>query len=340
MKHRLRLALPPLAQLTPQSEVAFALFDRRGRLLRSGEQSVDRLVETVPVQYVQAILHPDDAIVLTVELPSLPTARLDAAVQSRIEPLVLSELADLCIAHGPRTPDGRIQVAWTSRRPLLEAWRVLHESGLEIKAFTPLELALPPGDPHPGQPLQLPVDARWQASLPDWSLARPEWRPARQAHHWRSALRWTAAAALLWLAGLHLHAAQLRGEVRALQARAEQTAQAAFPALTAILDPLRQTQGQVDRLRLAHGVSAQDDFMPLSLDTAQILGFASGHVSALHYDDGQLTLTLAEGYAPPADETLLQRNATAAAILLRKDADTPHVWHAQRIDQRSGEERS
>src|SRR5690606_34724091 len=132
------------------------------------------------------------------------------------------------------------------RHSLLQAWRVLHEAGLDIKAFIPFELALPPGEPDPGRPLGLPVDARWRAPLPAWSLARPEWRPARRTRRWRGPLRWAAAAVLLWLGGLHLHAAQLRNEEQALRTGMERAVREAFPSLTAILDPLRLAQGQVD----------------------------------------------------------------------------------------------
>lgn len=336
MKQHLRIALPPLASLTPQSSIAFALFGRDGRVIRSGEQPLEQLATFVPAQHVLAILHPDDAVVVTVALPPLSAARMDAAVHSRIEPMALSELQDLCIAHGPRTPDGQVQAAWVSRRPLLEAWQRLHEARLEIKALIPFELALPPGDANPEHPLTLPADARWQAPLPNWSLARSEWRPARHSQHWRNSLVWAAAAALLWAVGLHLHAAQLRNETQALQARTEDAVRAAFPSIPAILDPLRQTHGQLEQLRLTHGVTAQDDFMPLALDTARTLDFAAGHVTSLHYGDKRLTLTLAEGYQPPADETVLQRNAAAAGLELSKDAKAPHVWHAVRNDSTAG----
>lgn len=330
MKQHLRIALPPLASLTPQSPIAFALLDRGDRVIRSGEQPLEQLAAFVPAQHVLAILHPGDAVVVTVALPPLSAARMDAAVQGRVEPMALSELQDLCIAHGPRTPDGQVQAAWASRRPLLDAWQRLQEAGLEIKALIPFELALPPGDTQPERPLALPADARWQARLPGWSLARPDWQPARHSQRWKNSLVWAAAAALLWVAGLHLHAAQLRNETEALQARAEDAVRAAFPSIPAILDPLRQTHGQLEQLRLAHGVTAQDDFMPLALDTARILDFAAGHVTSLHYGDKRLTLTLAEGYVPPADETTLQRNAAAAGLALNKDAELPHVWHAER----------
>ena len=332
MRHHLRIALPPLATLTPHSRLAFALFDRQRRLLRSGEQALEELSTALPTRQTYAILHPGDAVVAMADVPPLPASRLDAAVRARVETMTLSDLQSLCIAHGPRQPDGRVQVAWTSRRPLLEGWQLLHEAGLNIRALVPLELALPEADPQPDQALALPVDARWQAPLPGWSLARPEWRPARHTRRWRSSLRWAAAATLLWAGGLHLYAAQLRDEVQAVQAHMEHTVRTAFPAIPVLLDPLRQTRGEVERMRLEHGQATPDDFLPLSLEAARILSFAAGHVKSLHYADGQLTLNLAEGHTPPADETAMRQAAASAGLLLDKDATHAHVWHLGRGD--------
>ncbi|MFA7668031.1 MAG: type II secretion system protein GspL [Burkholderiaceae bacterium] len=340
MKHHLRLALPPLADITPQSRMAYALFDRGGRLLRSGEQSLERLAATVPVDHVQAILHPGDAIVVVIDLPPLPARRLEAAVQASVEPMALSELADLCIAHGPRSDDGKVCVAWAGRGPLVAAWQRLNDAGLRLDAIVPFELALPAADPHTDRPLSLPADARWQAPLPRWSLAKPAWQPAQPGRRWGTAWRWAGAALLLWIVGLHLYAAQLRHETQALQASTEQAVRDAFPAISVVLDPLRQVRSQHDMLRLSHGISGQDDFMPLALGAAQVLDFAQGRVASLHYHDGTLTLVLAEGYTPPADETTLQRAAMARSLTLRKDEEAAHTWHVSRDStQGSGEPR-
>jgi len=327
---RLRLALPPLAELTPTSTVAFALLERDHRLVRSGQLPLDQLAGAVPVEHVQAILHPDDAIVVSLTVPPLPARQLDAAVQASVEPMALTDIADLCIAHGPRGADGRLDAAWTDRRALLKAWRQLGEAGLSIAALVPFGLAVPQDDPRPDQPLTLPVDARWLAPVPGWSLARAEWRPVPATNRWRSASLWAGAAALLWLAGLQLYAAQLRGEARALQAGTEHAVHEAFPAIAIIVDPLRQAQGQRDALRLAGGASGDDDFMPLALGAARVLAFAEGHVAALRYEKGQLTLTLAEGYTPPANEAVLQQAAAVQSLTLRKDEKIAHTWHVRR----------
>lgn len=332
MKNQLRLALPPLAQITPESIMAFALFDRNNRLLRSGELPLKQLAQAVPVEHVQAILHPGDAIVVTIHLPPLPAKRLDAAVQASVEPMALSDIANLCIAHGPRAADGGICIAWTERRPLLEAWQQLGNAGLKLIAIVPFALALPEDDPHPDQPLAPPIDARWQAPLPHWSLAQPEWRPASQTRRWRGATLWAGAAAALWLLGLHIYAAQLGGEARTLQASTEQAVRTAFPSITVVIDPIQQARTQRDMLRLASGAANQDDFMPLSVGAAKVLDFADGHVASLHYEKGKLTLVLAEGYTPPSNEAALHQAAAVQSLALEKDTNNIHTWHFRRAE--------
>lgn len=332
MKSRLRLMLPPLAEMSPQSRIPWALLDRNGAVRRSGEVELQHLGHTVAARRVEAVLQPGDAIVIDVQLPPLPARRLDAAVQARVEPMALSPLEELCIAHGPARPDGSVAVAWADRSRLMAAWRMLADAGLKVDALFPLELILPDRDTGRDQPLTLPADERWQAPSPRWSLARREWQPASNTQRWHGPLRWMAAAAVLWLAGLQLYAGQLRDEVRLLERGMETAVRGAFPAISVILDPLRQARGHVDQLRLAQGRSSPDDFMPLMQATARVLGFASGHVASLHYDAGRLTLTLTEGYAPPSDETALQRNAAAERLLVQKDDAKAHVWHIARID--------
>src|SRR5690606_32689217 len=251
---------------------------------------------------VYAILHPDDAIVAQVTVPPVSAKRLDAAVLGSIEPMVLSDIEQLCVAHGAHAPDGTVTVAWTTRRPLADAWTMLSDAGLDIAAFIPHALALPAGDAQPGQALELPAGPRWLAPLPAWSLAHDSLRPASAGGRWRKAAWWGAAAAAVWILGLNVYASRLQGEVKTLQHSMRETVTRALPEIPVVIDPLRQAQNRRDALRLAQGVSADDDFMPLAVATAQVLDFAQGHVRGLHYENGVLVLTLADGYAPPANE--------------------------------------
>src|SRR5690606_27295171 len=122
----------------------------------------------------------------------------------------------------------------------------------------------------------------------------------------------------------------LQAEVDALQRNMREAVTQAFPQIPVVIDPVRQATNQRDTLRLAQGVSADDDFMPLALAAARVLDFAQGYVRSLHYEDGTLTLTLTEGYAPPANEAALTQSAAVQQVMLEKDDTQPHVWRARR----------
>lgn len=332
MKQRLRVMLPPLAGLDTDTPVAWALIDRRGRVLRSGRHSLERLPGIMGLRRIEAILHPGDAVVTEVALPPLPSRHLDAAVQARVEPLALSPLTELCVIHGGRDADGNVPVAWIDRERLLSAWRLLAGLGFDVTAIVPFEHVVPHGDAGSALPLDLPADGRWLAPCPAWSFARAEWLPARPSQRWRSALRWTAMAAVIWIGGLHLYAAQLRTEARSMEARIRETVRSAFPEITVILDPVRQARAQVELMRGKGTAGAgTDDFIPMLQAAARLLAFASGHVELLNYEDGRLTLTLTEGYAPPTDDALLARHAASEGLVLEKDAVRPDVWHVARM---------
>lgn len=330
MRQHLRLALPPLETFTSDAGLAFVLVDREGRAARAGELSLAQLGAQLGSEPVHAILHADDAIVATIVVPPVSSQRLNAAVAGTIEPMALSDINELCIAHGQRATDGTVTVAWAARRPLEAAWALLAEAGLNVVAFVPQSLALPAADPHPEKPLSLPAGPRWLAPLPEWSLARDELRPAAASGRWRKALYWAAAASTVWVIGLNWYAAQLGSQVNTLQKNMQNAVVQAFPQIPVVIDPVRQAQNQRDALRLAQGQAADDDFMPLALATAQVLDFAQSHVRGLQYDKGVLTLTLAEGYSPPTNEAALAQSASVKQVLLEKDENLPHVWHARR----------
>jgi general secretion pathway protein L len=332
MKKQLRLALPELAGLVPDVRVDYALLDRNGTIVRSGQLPLNQLGTIAPGERVYAVLHPNDAVVTTLALPALSASRLRAAVHSSVEPMVLGDPASVCIAHGPRRADGRTDVAWADRRALAHAWNVLAHAGLNIQALLPLPMVLPANDAcGPLAPLCLPADHRWQAPLPTWSLAVAEIRPVTTTGRWRSALGWAAAALTVWVAGLNIYAFQLRHEMASLQTHIETTVSTAFPAIGVLLDPVLQAQRQLDSLRQYKGQPGSDHFMQLANDAAGLLTFAQGQVLGLNYNDQRLSLRLAHDYTPPADLAGLQQRAAQHAVTVQRDSGQPHVWHVQRI---------
>ncbi|MVW72505.1 type II secretion system protein GspL [Bordetella sp. 15P40C-2] len=322
--------MPPLASVIPQSVVAFACFSRKGQILRTGELPVEQLVSVLSVHHVDAILHPDDAIVMTLSLPPLPGRRLTAAVVSSVEPLTLSDVSELCIAHGPRAVDGKVCVAWAERARITRVWHCLADAGLKVDRLVPHALALPPGDAQPAQPLALPVDERWQARLPSWSLAQPDCRPANPSHPWRAAAFWIGAAVLIWLLGLNFYAAKVRGETRAIHEAMDEAVRTAFPSIQVVIDPVRQAQNMRDQLRMNEGAATNDDFMSLLTDSAAAMEFAAGQVASLRYDAGMLTVVLVDGDAPPVNEASVKQAFAARGLELVRRDKTQNAWQVRR----------
>ncbi|WP_116522635.1 type II secretion system protein GspL [Achromobacter insuavis] len=327
MKNSLRIALAPLAELGPGSLLPFAWFDRRGRCACQGELTLHALGQAYPQAACEAVLHPADVIAATVQVPAVAKARFAAAVRGALEPLVLSDLDDLAIGHGPRDADGNVALAWAPREPVRRAWSLLSAQGLRAHALiAPQTLA-----PDDTAPLRDPADPRWLAPSPPWSLAMPQLAPAR-ASRWRPVWRWSAVAAVVWIGGLNLHAAQLRGEAQSLRDGMRRQVLAAFPELPVVLDPARQAQQGLDALQNRRGAANAGDFLPLARAAAQTLPFAADNVARLSYADQALTLQLADAGAQAqrvAETPALIQQAASQGLKLER-GDTDNTWRITR----------
>lgn len=142
MKPVLRLQLPRLEALAAHTPLPFAIVDG-GKRVRSGELPMAGLATTLPVMPVVAILHPADATLAQATLPPLPAHRMQAALAGAVEPLVLGDVDELVLAHGPRGSDGASPVAWAHRARIAQAWNLLADAGLPVDALVPAPLALP-----------------------------------------------------------------------------------------------------------------------------------------------------------------------------------------------------
>ncbi len=342
MKYLLRIALPPLHELHHASELAFVLIRQRdSALVREGRLPVSELMTAMPACTADIVLHPGDAIVASITLPVVSARHQDAAVQSSVEPMTLSDPSMLCIAYGPRGEDGITTVAWADRRRVADMWALLHAAGIAVQAIYPQELLTP----QDGAALTLPADSRWLATSPTLSLARDELRPAAKLDQWKQAAAWLAFAAMTWTVGLQVYAAQLSAEAARLRTYMSTTVAQAFPDIPVILDPVKQAQDQRDALLAQQGAPQAGSFAPLALAAARTLDFASKQVRSLHFADGSLTLTLTDDAAgtPQADHAAphvkddrtdktsasgsLQQAAAAHALIVQQDKNSPNVWH-------------
>lgn len=332
LKNILRLALPALADFGEDSPLPYAWFDRRGRCARQGELTLRALGHAYPQAACEAVLHPADVIATTVHIPDVARARFAAAVHSALEPLVLSDLDALAIGHGPRGADGAVPLAWAAREPVRRAWSLLNAQGLRARALIATQTLAPDASaPDASTPLRDPADPRWLAPSPSWSLAMPRLAPAR-ASRWRPVWRWSAAAAVVWIAGLNGYASQLRAEADALRDRMRRQVLAAFPDLPVVLDPARQAQQGLDALQANRGAASAGDFLPLARAAAQALPFAADKVARLTYADQSLTLQLADAGEQSqrvAETPALIQQAAALGLKLER-ADSDHTWRVTR----------
>jgi general secretion pathway protein L len=223
---------------------------------------------------------------------------------------------------------------------LVRAWQLFADARLDVMAWIPLSClaeaadAGPPTDRSPVSPasssggvadsaqesrfddvLGDPVDPRWRAVSPGWSLADAALRPRSGGHApWRRAMLWSSVAAAVWLLGLNLYAAQRSAEADSLRADMRRQLTAAFPDIPVIVDPVRQATQRRDALRAAQGALIETDFLPLSLAATQAFDFAADQVLRLRYTVGELRITPAPGMAlpPPAR---LARQAAAFGLM-------------------------
>ena len=349
VKNILRIALPPLAEWSDSTPLAYAWLDRQGRVARGGGLPAAELAAAFPHTRTQVVLHPNDVIVATINVPAVPANRYAAAVRGTLEGLVLGDLNALAIGHSKREADGTAIVAWTPSDALRDAWQRLSTAGLSVQAFYPLQVwsDVPASDQTPDL-LHDIQDPRWLAPSPGWSLAVPQLAP-RQRSRWRGTAAWIAGAAMIWIIGLNIYAAQLDHETRQLREHMERDVRDAFPDIPVVLDPLRQAQQGRDALRTGQGDTSGKDLLSLARIAAQVLPFAADAVDLLVYQNDALTLTLNDGSqdtdtanSPPRDDPTptADRMADTAAILQRASAlsarverDDHGAWRITRSEQ-------
>ncbi len=146
--------------------------------------------------------------------------------------------------------------------------------------------------------------------------------PKLTAARVKTPLIWTAAAALVFVAGMNLYWLKLESESRDLHKQMEIGFRSAFPEAT-VVDPVLQTQRQLGSLRARSGIASTDDFSVLNAQMAMLLSNAPvGSVAGVEYRDGALRVKFKPG---TADNAALQNDLRSQAIQqglrLRFDAD-------------------
>ncbi|WP_213938159.1 type II secretion system protein GspL [Pseudomonas sp. dw_612] len=140
---QLRVALPPLAQLTLDSAVTFVRLDRQGQVSREGQSTLLQLGQSGKTPAITCFLHPQDSLLASIDLPLLPSAKTAAAVQCAAQSLILGASEQMHIAHSPRDAHGRVHIAWLSRQWLGEFGQLLRLAGLTLRGVYPAAYGMP-----------------------------------------------------------------------------------------------------------------------------------------------------------------------------------------------------
>lgn len=135
---RLRVWLPPLAELRPDSTAEFDVLSKARRVQHRGETSLVGLPRNIPCELV---LHPADAVLLEVRLPRLSAVKLASALPSLVEERLLGNADDVHVVATPRNPDGSAVAVVVDRGQLRRALDLFQKTGRDVQAVVPHVLA-------------------------------------------------------------------------------------------------------------------------------------------------------------------------------------------------------
>ena len=330
---RLRIGLPPLDQLTAQSQVRFAWLER-GVVVNEGCESLAQLGKARAA--MECFLHPRDSLLTCLELPPLPTAKTAAAVACAAQALILGPLEHMHVAHGPRDSEGRVQVAWVPKAGLER----LAQVPLKLRGLYPAPYALPVGAAalddgylltrdslHQGavhplgqQGLDMPlVDAaqRWTGAAPAWGLHARLSQAASGG--WGRALACVALATAVWTLGLNLYAARQVEEGQRLKALMSQQVRQAFPELPVVLNPLQQARQQLAARQTGAAADPGQRFSSLLQLAGSNLPFMVASVERLTFEQGRLHLQLLTDSRNPTAQADWQAALAQAGFAATRD---------------------
>ncbi|UII73658.1 type II secretion system protein GspL [Pseudomonas sp. HN11] len=334
---RLRIRLPPLDQLTAESQVTFAWLER-GVVVEEGYSSLAQLGKSR--QAVDCFLHPRDSLLTSLELPPLPAAKTAAAVACAAQALILGPVEQVQVAHGPRESDGRVQVAWVPKAGLER----IAQLPLKLHGLYPAPFALPVGAAalddgylltreslqqgavHPLglQALDMPLveaSQRWSGVVPTWGLHGRLSQPSTVG--WGRALACVALAIAIWTLGLNLYAARQVEEGQRLKALMNQQVRQAFPELPVVLNPLQQARQQLAARQTGAAAAPSQRFTSLLQLAGSNLPFMVGSVDSLTFEQGRLHVELLADSRNPTAEGEWQTALAQAGITASRDE---HAW--------------
>ncbi|EGH22957.1 general secretion pathway protein GspL [Pseudomonas amygdali pv. mori str. 301020] len=156
---RLRIALPALEQLNPETPLLFVRLDSQGKTVESGLSNLLELKQGGALQPVEAFLHPLDSLLARIETPPLTASRIRSAALLAAQGLILGGSELMHIASSPRYSDGAVYLGWLPATALERLSRLLSQSRLSLRGLYPAPYGLPV--PAPGQVSVVLRDEHW-----------------------------------------------------------------------------------------------------------------------------------------------------------------------------------
>lgn len=141
---RLRIWLPPLAELRPDTPLEFEVLDARRRVLNRGQAVLAALPKGMDCELVLDAL---DVVLLDVQLPRLSGAKLAGALPALVEERLAGDVERSHVVATSRDATGHATAAVVDRALLKRALEIFERAGRRVVQATaqPLALSLPPG---------------------------------------------------------------------------------------------------------------------------------------------------------------------------------------------------
>lgn len=137
---RIRVWLPPLAQIGPESPLSCEWLGRQRQVLRRGRVTLAALPDNAACELV---LHDLDCVLLDVRLPRLDGAKLAGALPGLVEERLAADVDQAHVVAGPRAADGTATAAVVDRARLARAIECFTRARRQVVSATPRPLALP-----------------------------------------------------------------------------------------------------------------------------------------------------------------------------------------------------
>ncbi len=136
---RLRLWLPPLAELRAEAPIEFEVIDAQRRVRDRGRAVLSALPKAMDCELVLDAL---DAVLLEVKPPKLSRAKLAKALPALVEERIVGDLERNHLVATERDSDGKAVVAAVDRGLLGRALEIFERAGRRVVHAVPQPLAL------------------------------------------------------------------------------------------------------------------------------------------------------------------------------------------------------